>query len=487
MGIYNIKKGKELLHIEGSKDKIAHMQWSKLPNDLRFVTLGERDIKFWNPADASKRLSVKGTFGTKGKQTSMTCCTFDDEGICYSAGVNGFIMVWDQNSQLERTLKAHAGEVGALVAEAGKLISGGKDNKIVIYNNVNGNYTLDKVIEFDSSFPKAIDCFNGKLLVGLRNGTIIEIDIATEEKKTLLSSHHEGEAWGLHIIEETKQFLTIGDDNKLMLYDFDNKRYLKKGTIGKKPIDRVRAKQSTASTLSVYPPNQQGRAIAHNPVNNHVAISNNMGKVTIRSIEDLDTKLFTLKDATEWCEVIRYSPQGDMLATGSHDNAVYVYNVKNNYSLVVKFAKHNSFVTQLDWSKDQTYIRSVCGAYEKLYYNVAEKSHDPAGISNTKNVDWETNSLKIGWCVEGIYPSGEDGSHINGVDTTRDNTLIATSDDFGLMNIFRYPCLSLKHKAKSYSGHSEHVVRAIFSVDGERIFSIGGYDKTVIQWKKKAQ
>lgn len=58
--------------------------------------------------------------------------------------------------------------------------------------------------------------------------------------------------------------------------------------------------------------------------------------------------------------------------------------------------------------------------------------------------------------------------------------LIATSDDFGLLNIYRYPCCSLKHKAKSYCGHSEHVVRAIFTPDASKIFTIGGYDKAVI-------
>lgn len=274
---------------------------------------------------------------------------------------------------MERTLKAHAGEVGALVAEAGKLISGGKDNKIVIYNNANGEYTLDKVIDFESSYPKAMDFFNGNILVGLRNGTVLEVNTATEEKKTLLASHHEGEAWGLAIIDETNQFLTIGDDNKLMQFDYMQKKFIKQGRIGKKAIDRQRAKQSTASTLSAYPPNQQGRAIAFNPSNGHVAISNNMGKVTIRTIDDFDTKLFTLKEAAEWCEVIRYSPQGDMLATGSHDNNIYVYDVKKDYQLICKFAKHNSFVTALDWSKDQQYIRSVCGAYEKLYFNVADK------------------------------------------------------------------------------------------------------------------
>jgi len=58
--------------------------------------------------------------------------------------------------------------------------------------------------------------------------------------------------------------------------------------------------------------------------------------------------------------------------------------------------------------------------------------------------------------------------------------LVATSDDFGLLNLFRYPVMSNKHKARSYAGHSEHVVRALFTPTGDRIFTIGGYDKTII-------
>jgi len=33
-----------------------------------------------------------------------------------------------------------------------------------------------------------------------------------------------------------------------------------------------------------------------------------MGKVSIRDFNDFDKKIATLKDAGEWCEVIRYSP-----------------------------------------------------------------------------------------------------------------------------------------------------------------------------------
>jgi WD40 repeat protein len=170
-----------------------------------------------------------------------------------------------------------------------------------------------------------------------------------------------------------------------------------------------------------------------------------MGKISIRSKDDFDKKIKTLKQATEWCEVIRYSPCGQYMAAGSHDNNIYVFKVADDYALVGTMKKHNSFVTSLDWSQDSQWIRSVCGAYEKLYFNVENMSFDSAGLTNTKDVVWLSGSSKLGWDVEGIYPSGEDGSHINGVDVTLDKTLVATGDDFGLVNLFRYPVCNLKH------------------------------------------
>ena len=101
-------------------------------------------------------------------------------------------------------------------------------------------------------------------------------------------------------------------------------------------------------------------------------------------------------------------------------------------------------------------------------------------MQNTKSFILATNSIKKGWDVEGTRPISEDGTHINSVDVSQDQKLIATSDDFGLLNIYRYPCMSVKHKARSYSGHSEHVVRARFTPQADRIFTIGGYDKAVI-------
>ena len=42
--------------------------------------------------------------------------------------------------------------------------------------------------------------------------------------------------------------------------------------------------------------------------------------------------------------------------------------------------------------------------------------------------------------LPGIWPVGYDGTDINSVCRSHDSRLVATADDFGLVNLFRYPC-----------------------------------------------
>ena len=177
-----------------------NITWSKKPDDLRFCTIGIREFKFWNPADASKKLSSRGYFGRdKGfKQTTFSCVTFDTDGLAYGAGANGHVHIFDTNGILEKAFKAHEGEITSIAHESSKLFTGGKDNKLCIFKASNMEHSLEKTIELEGSFPKAIDYLNEKILVGLRNGKILEL---TEggAKKELLNTHFDGEAWGLDL------------------------------------------------------------------------------------------------------------------------------------------------------------------------------------------------------------------------------------------------------------------------------------------------
>lgn len=78
--------------------------------------------------------------------------------------------------------------------------------------------------------PRSVD-YSRFLLVGLRNGSILEFDITNNAKESVMGSHHDGEAWGLCILEGTGKFVTSGDDNKILMYDLRSKKVIQRGEV----------------------------------------------------------------------------------------------------------------------------------------------------------------------------------------------------------------------------------------------------------------
>jgi len=173
-----------------------------------------------------------------------------------------------------------------------------------------------------------------------------------------------------------------------------------------------------------------------------------------------------------------------MLAVGSHDNNIYVYDVDSGYKKKCTLKGHNSYITSVDWSQDSSVIRSVCGAYELLFFDVDSGKQDTGGASATVDTIWATSTAKFGWCVDGIFPGNTDGTHVNHVWFSDDNRLVLTADDYGLVNVYRNP-VRKGHQPKSYRAHSEHVVRVRFVGGTQQIVSIGGYDKTIMIWNRQ--
>lgn len=163
-----------LLTTNGSTDRILDVTWSKRAEDLRFATVTPKQVTFWHPADVTKRLKQPGVMGRSNASTPFTSICFDEEGWCFTGGENGQIQVWSDACQAVKCIKAHASGITAIEAAQGKVISGGKDKRVAIISAAGGNFKLEKFVDFSSSFPRSIDFSNGNLLVGLRNGSILE-------------------------------------------------------------------------------------------------------------------------------------------------------------------------------------------------------------------------------------------------------------------------------------------------------------------------
>ena len=93
-------------------------------------------------------------------------------------------------------------------------------------------------------------------------------------------------------------------------------------------------------------------------------------------------------------EVVRYSPNGRQVCTGSRENVIDLFDVKNKtspYHHRKRLTGHSGTVTKLDWSCDSLVLQSNCKAFEILYWNAVK------GISlrSTKDTtESDTVSLK---------------------------------------------------------------------------------------------
>lgn len=55
---------------------------------------------------------------------------------------------------------------------------------------------------------------------------------------------------------------------------------------------------------------------------------------------------------------------------------------------------------------------------------------------------------------------------------------------YSRLNLYNKPCIEGYNKCRTYRAHAGYVGRVAFTEEGDRLFTVGGYDKTIIQWKR---
>lgn len=60
---------------------------------------------------------------------------------------------------------------------------------------------------------------------------------------------------------------------------------------------------------------------------------------------------------------------------------------------------------------------------------------------------------------------------------------LVTSDDYGLVKLFNYPCVVEDAPYRAYRGHSSHVMCVRYNCDESLVCSAGGKDRAIFQFK----
>jgi microtubule-associated protein-like 6 len=478
VAIYDINTKVLLSTSKGDRSFIIEIVWV---SETELATAGVKHFKSWQFAGST----LTGKLGQFGRYNNALLCAATHGTNVLTGASDGSLIVWSGASPV-KAVPLHRRAIDSVWASHSAVVTGAKDGCVHILSP-----SLQKVHTFDLSAPQFQSlssfirsaCLNeagDTLLVGTYGSEIYEVAVPSGENVKLMSGHYTpsrgttvtNEVWGLAVFPDNSRYVTCSDDGTLRLWDFETKTQLHcvKFAETEEVLDAAKAR-----SLSV---NSSATLIA-------VGFKDGSFKV-------LETNLWSVKiskkERREEIADLKFSPDDSKLAVGSHDNFIDIYSTRD-YKRLGICKGHSSFITHLDWSTDSRYLHSNCGAYELLFWEGETGRQQTSGATALRDEPWASFTLVIGWPVQGIYPQYADGTDVNAVDRSSkkfgndEYSLVATADDFGLVKLFRHPCLEKGAEAVIGRGHSSHVTNVRFLPSDQRIVSTGGDDQCVFQWK----
>lgn len=241
-------------------------------------------------------LHDQGLVGSKGKRCSNLCVGFTATAT-WTGTATGDVYVWKGN-RLRHVIKGAHGKkpISSIVVSDDFVATGGSDNKIQFWTH---KAKPIGTVSTEGSVRALALSADGKLAVGLGNGSVVEMTITDPAagddgvEATLVhayvqmpswwmtlclvltiacvvnvcfvrafSGHFDGELWGLALSSLDNTAVTCGDDNLVCKWDLDSNTLLKTRQIAAKGAGKKAKRRRGASTMSSFHPNQV-RIVAH--------------------------------------------------------------------------------------------------------------------------------------------------------------------------------------------------------------------------------
>ncbi|KAL3968910.1 hypothetical protein ACER0C_028867 [Sarotherodon galilaeus] len=433
LSVWDWQREDRLAEVKCSNESVFAADFHPTDSNI-VVTCGKSHLYFWN-LEKGMLVKKQGLFEKQEKPKFVLCVTFAENGDAITGDSSGNILVWGKGTnRISHVIQgAHEGSIFALcMLRNGTLVSGGKDRRLISWDS---SYQQTQTVEVPELFGPIRTIAEGRgetVLIGTTKNFVLQGSLDGEFMP--ITQGHTDELWGLAIHPWKPQFLTCGYDRQVCLWDSSSHQLIWSKSL-----------EDAAQSAGFHP----SGAV--------VAVGTQTGRWLVLDTDSKD--LVTVHtDGNEQLSVMRYGPDGNFLAIGSHDNYIYIYAVAENgrkYSRVGKCSGHSSFITHLDWSVDSQYLVSNSGDYEILYW-IPSVCKQVVSVETTRDIEWATHTCTLGFQVFGLWPDGSDGTDINAVCRSNDKSLLVTGDDFGKVHLFSYPCSQFRAPSHVYGGHSSH-------------------------------
>jgi len=456
------ERGHKITETKCSTDTVVAAEFHPLEGKT-IITVGKGFVNFWQLDPTSFTLSRKtGIFDTRDKPKYVTCLAFSSTGDVITGDSNGNVFIWGRgyNAVTKVMRKVHDGPIFSIcVLKDGSIITGGgKDCRIVKFDTLYRKTGLEAQLPEHLGSIRTLSQGKGsQLLLGTTKNTILTGNFELNFQEIMMG--HVSEVWALASSPSAPQFISAGHDRMIYLWDTLTHSVVWSNDVGE---------QAQSATFS-----PDGEVIVVGTVTGKWVVLH----ASTRAVYGVH------QDGTEPVHVVKFSPDGSFLALGSRDNAIYIYQVKDNYR---KFARtgrclgHSGQVTQLDWSTDSQFLQSNSGPESEILHWAVPSCRPLRDMDLVRDLTWASGDCPVSWNTLGLLSDEEE--MIVSASTCFPRDLLVGGDTGGRLKLFANPASQPKCLSHLYNGHSSPVSRLAWVSDGTRLLSAGGKDTAILQW-----
>jgi len=443
----------------------------------QWVTFGEKVIKWfsYNPNAEENPLEVNSpqSFSkTKITQSSFHCAAWTSDLDLLTGCHSGHIYLFNKRDhKITKWWEVSSSPVEDIkwLGDDAKESEGAVIRAVTVGGEVVYFNSKWKELERKKTKVKqvtAVAQIEDTLYIGNKHSKVHAVTIPDFESKAVITGNTK-EIWGL-ATHPTQPYLCVGcDDKTLRVLDYSNKTvvFQKKSKHGFRTADFSR----------------QG---------DRLALGCTDGSLLVVSMarESMGDVIYDKKICKEEVSCVVFTKDGNKIILGSWDQTLRVIKCNKKNFPCKTMKGHTSSITHIDVSEDGKFVQSASKDAEVLYWDT-ETCKRLDDMEN--NVVWDRWNIIFGWPVQGLFHQAGDITDVNccevsggnEVDDEKGMKVVASGDDTGHVTLFKYPVLQEKPKFKQFLAHSAHVTNVKFSENDEWLFSAGGGDLAVFQWK----
>ena len=432
---------------------------------------GDSYLYYWSKAPEGY-LRRRGNFSRYAPLQPITALAhIGTSDTLVSGTASGQLFLWTDRNCV-RNVKAHDGTVNSLYSCSHGLVSGGRDHRVRLWT-----HKLEPGAAFDmSSFgitpsirSACLSADGTSILVGTKGANIYEVsavDGSDLRGGPVVSGHYTGKLNCMATHPSKHEFVTVGEDRRLRVWDMETRTLLKMATFD-------------ADVLTV----------AYSPTGDAIALGlggdpmlAKCGAYVVINEEDMQL-IHEARDSTTPICLVKYSPEGETLAVAAADGAVYLYAVLDEFELIGRCVRHTTPVTHLDFSSDGEWIRTNSLAKEICFFNADDASLQ-SNLPAMRDVLWSTWTSIYNWHLRSAHRTAYKGEAVTQVHSPSSMpNYIACGTNYGFIKLHSFPCVPDDSECHRFPAHAGNIACLRFSFDEKRLISVGEHDRCIVQWK----